>query len=364
MTKPLPIGIIGCGKIFPAYAAGAKHYAAIDLVACADIDLSRAQARAKEFIIPKACSVEELLADPSIVAVINLTTPQFHASVNAKILQAGKHVYVEKPLAVTREDGKATVALAKQKNLMLSCAPDTFLGGGLQTCRKIIDEGRIGRVIGGVAVMACHGHESWHPDPEFYYLKGGGPLFDMGPYYITALVSLLGPVVRVSGSCATTFPTREITSQPKAGKIMPVEVPTHYSATLEFEQGAIITLIMSFDIWKHDLPQLQLFGANGSMRLPDPNSFSGPVFVTDRKSDWSEIPLTHEQGMRGAGIADLITGLASKRQPRAGGDLAYHVLDVMCAIEEAGLQHATVNIQSRCQRPKAIPTGLESGHFD
>ena len=257
------VGIIGCGAISGIYIQNCYRLSNLRLVALAGRDLSKAAAKREEIkakyggewklpgepALPVACSVPELLANPEIDAVLNLTVPKAHTELALAALEAGKHIYLEKPLALNRADGKKILEAAKAKGLRVGCAPDTFLGGGLQTCRKLIDDGWIGKPIGCVAFMTCPGHESWHPDPEFYYEVGGGPVFDMGPYYLTALLNLLGPVKRVSGAARATYATRTITSAKKHGKVIPVETPTHVSTTLEFASGAIGTMVMSFDVY-------------------------------------------------------------------------------------------------------------------
>jgi predicted dehydrogenase len=257
------------------------------------------------------------------------------------------------------------LALAAERKLLVGCAADTFLGGGIQTCRKLIDEGAIGKPVGAVAFMACAGHESWHPSPAFYYQVGGGPLLDMGPYYLGALVNLLGPVRRVGGAHTRAFDKRQITSQPLAGTVMDVEIATHISATLEFECGAVGSMLMSFDVLRHSLPRIEIYGSEGALSVPDPNTFGGPVRLCRRgDKDWEDIELTHEVGMRGAGPADMVHALASKRPHRASGALAFHLLDVMESIIASGDRHETVTIQNRVERPAAVPAGLPSGTFD
>ena len=366
MNTPLNIGIIGCGAIAPAYFHGCKPYANIRLAACADIDPAKAQARATEFGVPKVCSVAELLKDPAIDLVLNLTIPKVHAELNLAALQAGKHAYCEKPFALDRAEGTQVLALAKKKKLRVGCAPDTFFGSGIQTARRLLDEGAIGAPVAATAFMMCHGHESWHPSPEFYYKPGGGPMFDMGPYYLTALVNLLGPVQRVTGSTRATFPTRTITSQPLNGKIVSVEVPTHYAGVLDFASGAVGTIVMSFDIWAHTLPCLEIHGTTGSLRVPDPNGFAGPVLVRrPGDKDWTEAAPLHRTDLaRGSGVADMARGIQARRAHRASGELAYHVLDVMCAFEEASQAAKHVTLKSTCDRPAALPTGLKLGELD
>ncbi|MCY0903078.1 MAG: Gfo/Idh/MocA family oxidoreductase, partial [Firmicutes bacterium] len=272
------VGIIGCGNISNAYFQGIPRFALVQVVACADLDMSRAQARAEQWHVT-ACTVEELLADPDIDIVVNLTIPVAHAKVCLAALEAGKHVYVEKPLAVSLEDGRLIMDTARARGLRVGSAPDTFLGGGLQTCRKLIDDGWIGTPIAATGFMMGAGHESWHPDPAFYYQVGGGPMFDMGPYYLTALVFLLGGIERVTGSARVTFPERTITSEPKRGTRIAVETPTHIAGVIDFTSGAIGTLITSFDIQAGTsaFPPLEIYGTEGSLRVPDPNTFGGSV---------------------------------------------------------------------------------------
>ena len=333
MQDKVKVGIIGCGNISPAYFKGCAAFHILDVVACADIDMKRAQSRAAEFGVPKACTVEELLADPEIEIVVNLTIPKAHAEVNLAALQAGKNVHCEKPFAVTRADGQKVLAAAKERGLLVGCAPDTFLGGGIQTCRKLIDDGWIGEPVALTAFMTCHGHESWHPDPEFYYEIGGGPMLDMGPYYLTAMINLAGPIARVTGSTRITFPERVITSQPKYGKHVKVETPTHIAGVMDFANGAVGTIITSFDVWYANLPRIEIYGTQGSLSVPDPNTFAGPVSVRRAgAADWSEIPLTHSDKVsRGIGVADMAYALRCGRPHRASSELAYHVLDVMHA---------------------------------
>ncbi len=366
MAAKVNVGIIGCGNIFPQYVNGCRAFEILDVVAVADIDLNRAQARAKEFKIPKACTVAELLADPAIEIVVNLTVPQVHAAVSLDILRAGKHVHGEKPLALRREEGQEVLAIAKQKGLLVGCAPDTFLGGGIQTARKLLDDGAIGAPVSAVAFMCGHGPESWHPNPEFYYKQGGGPLFDMGPYYLTALINLLGSVKRVTASARISFPERVATSKEKNGLRIGVEIPTHVSGVLDFESGAVGTVIMSFDTWAHHLPLIEIYGAEGSMSVPDPNTFGGTVKT--RRSDaknWEDNPLTHSSTVgRGIGVADMAYAIRTGRTHRASGELAYHVLDVMQSLHEASELGRHVMIESTCAKPTALPTGLAAGTLD
>ncbi|GGH76224.1 putative dehydrogenase [Pullulanibacillus pueri] len=355
------VGIIGCGNISAIYFKAGQTFDAFDIVACADLDVSRAQARAEEFGVAKACSVDELLADPEIEIVVNLTIPGAHAEVATAALNAGKHVYGEKPLAVTREEGKNILNLAKEKGLLVGNAPDTFLGGGIQTCRKLIDDGWIGEPVSATAFMMGHGHESWHPDPGFYYQVGGGPMFDMGPYYITALINLIGPVKRVTGSTRITFPERTITSQPKYGEKIQVNTPTHIAGVLDFENGAIGTLITSFDVWHHQMPFIEIYGTEGTLRVPDPNTFGGPIHIRRYDaSEWSEMPLTHgfTENSRGLGLADMAYALRNHRKHRANGELSYHVLEVMHGFHDASDQGKHYILESHCDKPEPLPLGI------
>ncbi|MDI6828220.1 MAG: Gfo/Idh/MocA family oxidoreductase, partial [Armatimonadota bacterium] len=301
------VGIVGCGNICGIYFQNAKMLEAIEVRACADIIPERAKAKADEFGC-KAMSVEELLADPEIEIVLNLTIPNAHASIAIAALEAGKSVYNEKPLAITREDGRKMLDLAKSKGLLVGCAPDTFMGGGIQTCRKLIDDGWIGQPVATTAFMVCHGHEGWHPDPEFYYKAGGGPMFDMGPYYLTALVNLIGPVRRVTGSARITFPERIIGSEPKRGTVIKVDVPTHVAGVMDFANGAVGTIITSFDVWAANLPRIEIYGTEGSLSVPDPNTFGGPVRIRRAgDKEWADVPLSHgyAENSRGLGVADM-----------------------------------------------------------
>lgn len=363
---PTKVGIIGCGNISGIYFKSGQTFEIIDIVACADLVKERAEAKAEEFGC-KAMTVEELLADPEIQIVMNLTIPKAHAEVAFKAIEAGKSVHNEKPLAITREDGRKMLEMAKAKGVRVGCAPDTFMGAGIQTCIKLINDGWIGEPVAATAFMMCHGHESWHPDPEFYYKKGGGPMFDMGPYYLTALVAMLGPIKRVTGSARITFPTRTITSQPKYGTVVTVDTPTHVAGVMDFANGAVGTIIQSFDIWGHNLPCIQVHGTEGSMGVPDPNGFGGTITIKRAgQKEWAEVPHSHiyAENSRGIGVADMAYALRSGRQHRPNGELAYHVLDVMHAFHDASDQGKHIMVESTCERPKPLPLGLRHGQLD
>lgn len=363
---PLRVGIIGCGNISATYLKAALLFERLKVVAVADLDADRAAGRASEFEV-QAQTVGDLLADPDIEAVINLTVPNVHAQVSQQILEAGKHVYSEKPLATRREDGRAILERAGERGLRVGCAPDTFLGGGLQTARKLIDDGEIGRPLAATAFMMSSGVEMWHPDPAFFYRPGAGPLFDMGPYYLTSLISFLGPIASVSGQAATSYDERRITSKPLAGQMIQVETPTHITALLEFHSGAVATLITSFDVQASQLPRMEVYGSDGTLVVPDPNTFGGPVKLRRAgEKEWVEVPLTHgyTTNSRGLGLADMAHALASGRRHRANGEMAFHVLDVMQSTLEASQRGCRLELQSSCERPEALPLGLSEGALD
>jgi len=363
-SVPVKVGVIGCGRIAPRYLKVLSGFDIVEVVACADVIGERAEALAGEFDIGRACTVEEMSGDPSIEVILNLTVPAAHADVALAALAAGKSVYNEKPLATTREDGRKLLRAASERNLRLGCAPDTFLGGGLQTCRKLIDEGVIGEPVAATAFMLSHGHEGWHPNPGFYYQPGGGPMLDMGPYYLTALVNLLGPARRVTGSAKISFLQRTITSRPKAGTRIDVRTPTHVTGVIDFHNGAVATMIMSFDVWETGLPFIEIYGTEGSLGVPDPNTFGGPAHLRlPGDGSWRDIELSHgntEDG-RGIGLADLARALRSGRPHRASGELAYHVLDIMHGFLDASREGRHVEIKSTCVRPAALPAGVADG---
>jgi predicted dehydrogenase len=359
------IGLVGAGNIAPQYIRGCRAFPILEIAACADMDMRKAEAVAQEFDL-KAVSVDALLADPEIQIVVNLTIPQAHAEVSLAALAAGKHVHSEKPLAVSREDGKRIIDAAHTAGLRVGCAPDTFLGGGLQTCRKLIDDGVIGEPVAATAFMPSHGPESWHPNPTFFYQTGAGPMFDMGPYYLTAMINLMGGIHRVTGSTRISFPERTITSKEHYGEKIPVETPTHIAGVLDFDSGAVATIITSFDIWAAHLPRIEIYGSEGSLSVPDPNIFGGTVQVyRPGTKEWEDVPLTHSAEVgRGIGVADLAYGLVSGRPHRASGELAYHVLDVMHAFEESSASNHHIDITSSVPRPAPLPVGLPLGQLD
>lgn len=336
--KRITVGIIGCGNISDIYLTNlGGRFSSVQLAACADALPERAKAKAERFGIA-ALGVEELLAAPDIDLVVNLTIPAAHAAVTRAALEAGKHVYTEKPLATRRAEGAALLALAEERGLRLGGAPDTFLGAGISACKTLLDSGTLGPVIGGTANMLCPGHESWHPDPAFYYAAGGGPVLDMGPYYLTALTELLGPVESVLAFQSAARAERTIGSGPNKGRRIPVEVPTHTAGLLRFQSGAVVTLTMSFDVQASRLPPIELWGAAGSLAVPDPNTFGGPVLLHRAgETGWTEMPVGTERAdnARGLGVEDLALSILEGTPERASGRRCLHVLDVMEGLSDA-----------------------------
>ncbi|WP_195571498.1 Gfo/Idh/MocA family protein [Paenibacillus sp. 1001270B_150601_E10] len=357
----LKAGIIGAGNISGIYLQNGRRFESMEITAIADLDRSRAEAKGLQYGI-RALSVEDMLMDAEIDLIINLTIPKAHAAVNLQALEAGKHVYVEKPFAVSLEEGKEVLRVAEARGLYVGGAPDTFLGGGIQTCVKLILEGAIGTPVGATAFMMSGGHESWHPDPAFYYMKGGGPLFDMGPYYITVLIAMLGPIHRVTGAARISAPERTITSEPKAGEKIRVEVPTHVAGIMEFKAGPIATLLTSFDIPGGSvLPRMEVYGTGGSLLVPDPNDFGGKVMLRKSgESEWKEIELTHgyAENARGLGAAEMAAAIARGTAHRASGRLAYHVLETMHGFHASAEQGVHIVMHSDCDQPAALPAGL------
>jgi predicted dehydrogenase len=366
-TQKVGIGIIGCGNIANAYFKGAELFEVLDVVACADLKMDLATAKAEEHGCA-AQSVDALLENPDVQLVINLTIPSAHAAVSLAALEHGKHVHSEKPLSVTLEDAGKILKAAEEKGLLVGCAPDTFMGGGYQTCRKLIDDGWLGRIVSGSAHLMSRGPESWHPNPDFFYKTGAGPMFDMGPYYITALIHLLGPVKRVSAMTSMAFEERLATCKEQFGKRIKVEVPTHYAGTLEFHSGAVISMTISFDVYKHTHGPIEIYGTGGSLKAPDPNTFGGPIELwTPATKEWTAQSFSHPYLMnsRSIGAADLAYSILSggKRKHRASGQLAYHALEVMHAFQKSSESGACVNIISRPAQPEALPLGLVEGRL-
>lgn len=369
--KRLGIGFIGTGNISSAYLKailgkdGMPGFPVLDVKGLADMRPEAAQARASEFGL-KAMSIDELLADPEIGLIVNLTIPRAHVEVGLRCLAAGKHVYSEKPLGINYAEGRKLLDAANAAGLRIGSAPDTFLGGAHQQARAVVDSGALGQIIGGTAFMQSPGHESWHPDPAFYYDIGGGPVLDMGPYYITDLVNLLGPVARVSAMASRLRLERTITSEPKRGQTMPVKVDTHVTGSLGFANGAVVQLAMSFDVAAHKHVPLEIYGTDQTLIVPDPNLFGGTVELRKpgRDTQWTDVPVEApyaDGNYRSLGVADMALGILENRPHRANGDLALHVLEVMEAFETAARDGKTVDIKTPVQRPAPLSESLVDG---
>lgn len=363
---PLRIGIVGVGNISGIYLKNLGLYRSTTIVAVADLDLDRAKKVGAENGSIPVMTPKELIDSPEVDLVLNLTIPKAHASVAIEAVRAGKHVYTEKPLAIEFCDAKELLAEAKKNGVLVGGAPDTFMGAGIQTCRAIIDSGAIGDPVAANAFMLCRGHETWHPSPEFYYESGGGPMFDMGPYYLTTLVNLIGPVHRVSGSTRITFPTRTITSQPKHGKVVQVETPTHISGTMDFANGAVGHITTSFDVVGNPMPNIVIYGTEGTLIVPDPNGFGGtPMLKRLSDKEFQPVTLTHGFGdnARGIGVLDMAYAICNARAPRASGDLATHVLEVMRSFEASSQSEKHVHLSTTVDRPEALAPDAYAGEL-
>jgi len=360
------IGIIGCGNISSAYLkAMTSAFPILDIRGLADLNRDLAEAKASEFNL-SARSVDELLADPQIEIIVNLTIPKAHVAVGLQALEAGKHTYSEKPLGINFAEGKKLAEAAKARGLRIGAAPDTFLGGGHQTARALIDEDVIGIPVGGTATFMCPGHERWHPNPAFYYEVGGGPMLDMGPYYITDLVNLLGPVSQVAGFAITPRKERVITSEPRNGERIPVHVPTHVAGVMAFAGGAVVQIGMSFDVAGHKHVPLEVYGTEGTLIVPDPNHFGGRVEYLKKGGQFEEQPVTApyaDGNYRSLGVADMAYAIRSNRPHRANGDLALHVLEVMEAFHTAAAEGRTIKITTATERPAPLPVSLVDGRL-
>ncbi|MCA9878038.1 MAG: Gfo/Idh/MocA family oxidoreductase [Thermomicrobiales bacterium] len=360
---PVKVGLIGCGNISEIYLKNDARFDPYQIGACADLLPERAHLRAEAYGVT-AMTVEDLLADPAIDVVLNLTVPMAHAAVAEAAMASGKSVYNEKPLAVDLLDAQRLVDTAAAQGVRLGCAPDTFLGAGLQTCRHAIDDGLIGEPVAATAFFMGSGPERWHPNPEFFYLYGGGPMLDMAPYYLTALVSLLGPVSRVTGSARAAFAERVLGSKGREGERIPVETPTHFASVLDFAAGPIATLVTSFDVQASETPRIEIYGSEATLSVPDPNTFGGPVRLRRAGQDtWQDLPITlpWDTNSRGVGLADLCAGLRSGQPHRASGELAYHVLEIMHAVSTASDTGAHVALQTAPARPAPLTEPLGTG---
>jgi len=367
--SPLKVGVVGAGVISRQYSASLLKLPQLRITAVSDLDTSRAEALAGQHEGARVLPLPELLASPDVDVVLNLTLPSTHADVALAALAAGKHVYGEKPLATSVSEGREVTKAAAAAGLRVGCAPDTVLGTGIQTARSVVDAGEIGTPHSATAFMTTPGHERWHPHPDFYYQPGGGPLLDMGPYYLTSLVHLLGPVTRVVGASSRPRDRREIGSGPRAGESFDVTIDSHVTGILEHASGALSTLVMSFDTWAARLPRIEVHGTGGSLSIPDPNMFEGTVELYSAATapppgpdvvddNWVDVGVRagYVDSGRGYGLADLAIALGEGRPHRAGDEVALHVLDIMESVQRAADEHTSVTLTTTCERPEAITT--------
>lgn len=355
MSAPLRVGMIGLGVISKQYFESLERLPGLKLVAVADINEARAAEVAAERGID-ARPVDGLLASDDVDAVINLTIPAAHVEIGLRALAAGKHVFAEKPLGLTTAEARPLIE-AQAGGLRLGCAPDTVLGTGIQTARRVIDDGMIGEALGASVHWSAPGHERWHPAPGFYYQPGGGPLYDMGPYYLTSLVHLLGPIARVSGVARRSTRERVIATGPNAGTVLPVDIDTHITALLEHKSGVSSTVTVSFEVWATRAPKFEVYGSQGTLAVPDPNHFSESVEVfTATSGEWAVVPESagYRNAGRGYGLADMAAAIAAGTPHRASGELAFHVLDIMESILTASASGQVVDLSSMVDRPDAV----------
>lgn len=376
------VGLIGTGRISDVYLMNCAEFSGVDIVSCGSLDMCESRAKAAAFGVPRVAAPDEIIADPDVDAILNLTIPAAHAEISLAALEAGKHVHSEKPFVTDLTDGRRILDLAARKGLSVGNAPDTFLGGRWQTVRKLLDKGVIGEPTGASAFVPTHGVERHHPNPDFYYAKGGGPLLDLGPYYLAALVFCLGPIGRVAGMARKTFPERMIENGHRDGEMMPVEVDTHCLSMFEFESGVIGQMMVSFDVWDSETPRLEIYGTDGTICIPDPdpgdgaNVFQGPVWIRTRETsrwtmrprpkapmDWEVAENTHGLNCdaRGVGLAELAQAVSERREPRASGALGLHLCEVMHGMLCSPGLGRFVDIQSTCARPAMLPESVEIG---
>jgi len=367
MTEKLGVGIIGAGNISAAYLRLSPNFVGVEVRAVADINMDAATTRAEEFSV-RAETVDGLLASDDISIIINLTIPAAHFEVSKRILEAGKHVYSEKPYVLTLAEGSELGRIAEAKGLRIGSAPDTFMGGSHQHVRHMIDQGLLGTITSGTAFVMGHGMEHWHPNPDFFYQPGAGPVLDIGPYYVTNLVQLLGPVKRVGALTATPQKERLITSEPRNGEKIPVDTPTTIHSLLEFQSGAVVTMVTSWDVWQHGHSNMELYGTEGTVHVPDPNFFGGDVRITKRgeaadlPSDWEHPFAVVNDGenanYRCAGLSDMAVAIAEDRPHRCSQELALHVVEVMTSVLKSGETSQFVDMTTSCERP--APLGPEA----
>jgi predicted dehydrogenase len=360
-VKKQRIGIIGCGMISGNYLKNARDLYSdyYEITALSDIRLEQAQKQAKEFGINKVLTSEELLKDNDVDIILNLTLPKVHYEVIISCLNAGKHVYTEKPFGLSCKEAVNILETAKKNGLMIGCAPDTFLGMPQQTALKAIKAGYIGDIMGVNCVCPhpTHGNENWHPEPFFYYQKGAGPMFDMGAYYFNLLVALIGPVESIMSYATMNFPERKIKTLPHKGEYIHVEVPTHVIGMFQFKSGAVGTIMNTLDVWNTKQPFMEIYGTEGSLILPDPNHYTGDVLVSRLsygENAWIKLPdlLEYKDTVRGIGIADMVYALEGKRPLRASGEMALHITEIINAFDEAAMKKECITLQTSCDIPK------------
>ena len=361
--QPLRVGIVGIGNISGIYFKNLGAFEATKVVAVADLDRARAEAAAEANGVPNVLTPDELVAHPDVDLVLNLTIPAAHGPVALQAVKNGKHVYNEKPLSIDLEQARELVRAAKEKGVRVGCAPDTFLGQGIQTAISTLDSGAIGTPIAATAAMRSRGPEGWHPSPEFFFKPGGGPMLDMGPYYLTALTALLGPAKRTAGMVQSSFPTRTVGSGPLQGQTITVETPTHLAGVIEYASGVLAELTTSFDVYHGWGNKIMIYGSEGTMSVPDPNNFSGDVLVRRGKDEeWSKVDPVHQFGenSRGLGVLDIALAIQEGRPHRASGELALHVLETMLSFEKSSTEGRHVTLESSPTRPAPMPKeGLE-----
>lgn len=366
-AQKLRVGVVGCGNISTAYFRLAPLFKGVRMVACADLKPELAAAQAKAFGL-RAMTVDELLAAKDIDIVVNLTIPAAHYAISKAALDAGKHVYSEKPFVLSLKEGLDLKKRAEKKGLRIGSAPDTFLGGAAQQARALVDSGRIGRITSGVCHVMNHGMEHWHPNPDFFYAPGGGPILDLGPYYISSLVQLAGPVTRVGALTSIPAPQRTIANGPRNGETVPVDTPTTIHALLHFDNGAVVTLNASWDVWAHGHAPIELYGEDGTLYVPDPNFFGGTVGLTAKDKPLKKLPAwKHPLGVpnqdsprgplanyRTVGLADMALGILEGRPHRCSLDFALHAIEIMTAILQSGETGKFVTLTTTCERPEAL----------
>ena len=358
--EPLRIGIIGIGNISGIYLSNLSKFRSTTVVAVADLDRSRAAAAAEGYNVPLVLSPDELISHPDVELVLNLTVPAAHGPVALQAIHANKHVYNEKPICTSMAQADELQREADARNVRIGCAPDTFLGAGIQTARNVLDRGDIGTPVAAQAFMLSRGPEGWHPNPEFFFKPGGGPMLDMGPYYLTALVSLLGPVRRTTGIVRASFLSRTVGSGPLQGREIQVETPTHIAGTVEFTGGTVGEITTSFDVFFGHLHPINIYGSEGTLKVPDPNTFGGEVQMRRHgDTDWIDVPLRREfaANSRGLGLLDMAYKIRHGGEHRASGKLASHVLETMLSFEKSSQEGRHQMIKSELSRPEALLEG-------